>query len=528
MRSIVRFNAQRLSNSIKSGGFNIGVDNKSANLTGFFNGISPIIGGYVIYINKASGGPSIFTPKNDTDLINITKTLGGNVSTASDALVWLNSQTNMTVVNTNYPPIVTEGLVLNLDAGLVSSYPKTGTTWRDLSGGNNNSSLFNGVSFNDGSMVFDGVDDYGTIPNITTSRNCSICFWFKDNNPGAWTNIFAFNTGDNNTSSRVEKHGTQQSYYWFGSGGFNPGSLLFNHNGSKFDYICLIFSQNFATSYLNSNSVTQNPSSNFSPASFINIGRRINSQNWRGSISQFSVYNRALTPQEIQQNYLSGLQRFIPTNDLVLSLNAQNTNLYATSPTTIYDVSGNDNNGTMLNGVQFIGDSGGCWNFDGVNDRCALLSNTTYGDNTTWTVWINRTSSVNALNMFMGRFLPYFAARPGTTGFHFSNRISGTQRNLYTTGISVEDNVWYHLSFTTEFNGTNTIMRIYVNGVLNSSGTFPGQQSQTSQPFNIGDGQNSTWYPFKGKINDVKVYNRTLTSDEISTIYNATKSRYGI
>ena len=63
---------------------------------------------------------------------------------------------------------VKDGLVLDLDAGNPLSYPGTGTTWTDLSGNNNNGTLINGVGYNSdngGSLVFDGVDDHGTIPH---------------------------------------------------------------------------------------------------------------------------------------------------------------------------------------------------------------------------------------------------------------------------------------------------------------------------------------------------------------------------
>ena len=61
------------------------------------------------------------------------------------------------------PSIVTNGLVLCLDAANSKSYPGSGTTWTDLSGRGNNGTLVNGVGYNSGnlgSLVFDGVDDY--------------------------------------------------------------------------------------------------------------------------------------------------------------------------------------------------------------------------------------------------------------------------------------------------------------------------------------------------------------------------------
>ena len=83
------------------------------------------------------------------------------------------------------PSIVTSGLVLNLDAANMKSYPRSGTTWRDLSGLGNNGTLTNGPTFNSqngGSIVFDGVDDYASINNTIGNFGTSdftINFFFK-------------------------------------------------------------------------------------------------------------------------------------------------------------------------------------------------------------------------------------------------------------------------------------------------------------------------------------------------------------
>jgi len=70
--------------------------------------------------------------------------------------------------------IVTNGLVLNLDAAKLDSYPGTGTTWRDISGNNNNGTLTNGPTFSgigkQASIVFDGTNDYTSISNFNYGR----------------------------------------------------------------------------------------------------------------------------------------------------------------------------------------------------------------------------------------------------------------------------------------------------------------------------------------------------------------------
>ena len=80
--------------------------------------------------------------------------------------------------------IVTDGLVLNLDAGDYASYPRSGTTWYDLSGGGNNGTLTNGPTYdsaNKGSIVFDGTNDYVSVPSFNADSNqaLSVFCWFN-------------------------------------------------------------------------------------------------------------------------------------------------------------------------------------------------------------------------------------------------------------------------------------------------------------------------------------------------------------
>jgi len=71
------------------------------------------------------------------------------------------------------PSIVRNGLVLYLDAANSRSYPGTGTTWTDLSGNENNFTLFGGAAYNsqnNGGLIFDGTDDYAEVTNNSNTR----------------------------------------------------------------------------------------------------------------------------------------------------------------------------------------------------------------------------------------------------------------------------------------------------------------------------------------------------------------------
>jgi hypothetical protein len=92
------------------------------------------------------------------------------------------------------PRIVTDGLVLCLDAANKRSYPGAGTTWIDLTANKNNGTLVNGPTFdsaNGGSIVFDGTND---------RVDCGATNAIIGNNPAAVSLITWFKT-DNNTQS---------------------------------------------------------------------------------------------------------------------------------------------------------------------------------------------------------------------------------------------------------------------------------------------------------------------------------------
>lgn len=106
------------------------------------------------------------------------------------------------------PPIVTDGLILHLDAGNASSYPGSGTTWFDLSGNSNDGTLVNGVGYSTdvgGTLTFDGVDDYVNVSysqTVVTNylSDWTISIWYEsDGNLATGTDVlFAFGeTTDN-------------------------------------------------------------------------------------------------------------------------------------------------------------------------------------------------------------------------------------------------------------------------------------------------------------------------------------------
>jgi hypothetical protein len=174
MPNPIKYSTGSETDALRKGNFHIGtgsVGKGPSDTTGYYQAVSPPSGGYIVYLNRdgAPGNLSYHNAPTDNDLIIFTNDLAGqSYTTVQECLVYYASQSDKVVLNRDYEGIVTDGLVLNLDAGFTPSYPRSGTTWYDVSSGGNNGTLINGPTFNSadgGSIVFDGVNDYADCGN---------------------------------------------------------------------------------------------------------------------------------------------------------------------------------------------------------------------------------------------------------------------------------------------------------------------------------------------------------------------------
>lgn len=240
---------------------------------------------------------------------------------------------NATKYKFGFDNIVTDGLVLNLDASSINSfptYPTTGTTWYDLSGKGNRGTLISGVTYSGvsyGCLSFDGSNDYCSVGNLSNVINfVTVTCFVKRGVSSTWGgSLFGFGTtaGD-----------TQDVYFWgsqsgkfFGFNTWNTDSWGFTGsttNGEIMDgnwhHLTAIFNRNSITGstiYIdgilkNSTQVygttlTRTISSNFGIS--LN-GWNVGNQLFNGFLSNIQVYNRSLTQDEITQNYNTSKYRF--------------------------------------------------------------------------------------------------------------------------------------------------------------------------------------------------------------------------
>jgi hypothetical protein len=208
MPNPIKYTTGSETNALKKGNFYIGTGSEGkgpSDVTGYYNGVTPQTGGYVIYMFKdgAPGNLSYHSAANDSELISFTSGLAGQTyTTVSQCFDYYAGQTDKVMIiqefpsdyPLNYPNIVMPGLILNLDAGITQSYPGSGTTWTDINGlgPNKNGTLTNGPTFNSdngGSIVFDGVDDEISFTSNTfgyspgTTGEISLEIWIYPTGP---------------------------------------------------------------------------------------------------------------------------------------------------------------------------------------------------------------------------------------------------------------------------------------------------------------------------------------------------------
>ena len=227
---------------------------------------------------------------------------------------------SLTPVSTT-PSLVESGLIYKLDASNESSYPKSGTTWTDLKS-QVNATLVNGPAYDTdggGSIVFDGVNDYATIPynNIFNfgSSPFTICAWHKNTATSTTFNgIITADLAGDNTWKIFRDNGN--NFYRARSGGivcdFAPYTV------GQWHYYVYTKSGTTMITYLDgvqSNIVNnaQNPVSFSNPLALGSyrynnaIGLTLLTAQRIGAIQ---IYNKALTVDEVRQNFEAQRTRF--------------------------------------------------------------------------------------------------------------------------------------------------------------------------------------------------------------------------
>jgi hypothetical protein len=244
--------------------------------------------------------------------------VGGNVISTTD-IAYFNDKN-----------IIRGGLLTYLDAGIVGSYPGSGTTWTDLSGNGYNGTLTNGPTFstaNGGYLAFDGSDDYVDLGNQSalgfTSGVFTVEAWIYI--PSSWTggsqypNVVSKGAGagwDQNGWSLFCFRGWNGPYAW-GYGARNGGTtnIVSRNSCPSNTYLHTVITANGSTIVLYENGVQQvSASQTINPASnsySVWIARDfVYGIAFPGRVSGVKLYNVALSAAQVIQNFNANRRRY--------------------------------------------------------------------------------------------------------------------------------------------------------------------------------------------------------------------------
>jgi hypothetical protein len=327
----IKYDVSLVPNTIGRGNMHLDIDGYAYGdtpTTGWWMGYSPVVGGYTIYINKASNGPSIYSPYGDSGLVAAVKGIAASVNddpstitSPESALLYISGKSDMICINIDYPQLVTDGMAFLLDAGFTASYPRTGSTWHDLISGNiNNGNLINSPAFDsaEGALVFNGSNQYVIVnsnADILSKTAYTKIVWFYPTSFGYANNLISggssgqhafwlfstnrVNAGHNGTWNRVVSTTQLQLNTWY------CAAVTFD-------------SVNGWNLYIDGNlESTSADTTQFTGNGDIHIAAYQGGNLFNGQIAFASVYNRALSDVEILNNYNSMSPRFASGFDIM-------------------------------------------------------------------------------------------------------------------------------------------------------------------------------------------------------------------
>ncbi|KKN77137.1 hypothetical protein LCGC14_0363330 [marine sediment metagenome] len=431
-------------------------------------------------------------------------------------------------------------------------------------------------------LEFDGDNDYVSVADddsLDLSTKATWSLWVKRaqyTDLGGLLNKY-FSAGGRRSYTLLEASGDNTEIGLFLSpNGASPDVYYTTNDCAPVDdewtYIAVTYDEGSAIYYKNgvqcdtdSSSVTSiHPSSE--P---LLIGSSYDSD-FNGSIDEVRIYNRSLNVSEIIEIYNSGrvANSSLPSDNLTLWLKMDegvgisaddssgegNDGTLVGNPTwstwglgdnlvgywnfdgdkvntplaTSYDFTKEDNDGTgvadaLVNSTDCMTGYGNCYQGDGVGDFINLgdpASLRNFG-NLTISGWFNTRDNTTNFQVLISRHTTtqVWFIRTDPDNFQFDIETDGSHPQVNSI-TRIKNNIWYHVAGV--YNGTG--MGLYINGVLDNSGAASGTIDSTAQTVRIGSRNGGMF--MDGMIDEVMVFNASLSSAQILEIYNNQSARF--
>jgi hypothetical protein len=230
----------------------------------------------------------------------------------------------------------------------------------------------------------------------------------------------------------------------------------------------------------------------------------------------------------MSQNYGAN----IITDNLAMHVDPANPKSYPGTGTTVYDLSGNSKNGSLIGGTSYNASNNGTFYFDGVNGVINFGTGSTFFPLTNFAIdmWFSSDGTTPTTGTSPGLFGGTYGMRlfVGSSALSFYLD-SGTAFPGISSpsSYSFYNSSWHHVVAQS----TANTMSLYIDGSLavsSSITTWLGITRWPTNSFNFGQDNNNVMYYFRGKMGPIKMYRRVLTATEVTQNFNAVRGRYGL
>jgi hypothetical protein len=430
--------------------------------------------------------------------------------------------------------------------GLVGWWPFNGNANDESGNGNNGTvngailsadrnNMPNSAYFFNGSAV--NQDYIKTVNPIGNADSFSISFWISRNelsNNGKWSLMIS---SINNLPGSYEFFSFEDTIYFRNWGNLTTGlnfDIKQKVSYSNNSYFNISVTSRFNTTklFINGQFVAETNIPKIKPIDGdLFIGKHANfipssNSSFNGKIDDIAIYNRALTQQEITALY-QGANTTANCPTFPASL-AQGLVGYWPFCGNALDESGNNNHGTV-NGATLtadrFGNAGSAYGFDGVNDNItiqnSLLPNT--ASDYTISTWANAETFSGGSVVLTDRFGGSYAYKYGLgilpDSSYYANIYDSVIENIAKSMFKAKSNVWVNM--TSSYNSLSNSIKLFINGLLIDSVIRTAAWNNVSNPTVIGQyvGPISSNY-FHGQLDDIAIWNRALTPQEIKQVYN--------
>jgi len=428
----------------------------------------------------------------------------------------------------------------------------SGTQVGDYSGNGNTGTLTDSPTWVTGkfgsALELDGSGDYvdAGANSVTGNSAFTLTAWIKTDTVSKYSGAISIGASGGNLSAyigtvKTAQNGTSNSV---GGGiyGSNYGSGVTTLN--EWVHVALTFSGGSggtAKIYVDgeeTNSTTVSPNL---ASTYVRLGR-IGSDtvyDFDGEVDEPRIYNRALSATEIAALYGSGQARFAGSaslddgtsleQDLIGHWTFDGKDMVSN----VADVSGQGNHGTLVGQAAtttVLGKLGQALELDGDDDfinvgttddlnvtetvtlSAWIKSDHSFGSDLEWGSLISRMKNVSPYSGYELGVGGYYAGGSNKAFFHVGGSYSS---NSILSATAVNDGEWHHLVGI--YDGTNSY--IYVDGELENSGAKNNLLNNTGEQLDIGTNYRRS-NRFTGTVDDVRIYSRDLSADEVKQLYN--------